>query len=163
MAVKLIANSEKSLERLIGTVRETWTAKRYVRVTLTTGRDRSLEQNAMWFAMYKRVSETLGEGTAEDIGHWRAYCKLRCGVPILMVHSEDFRNRWKTLVLDNPALLGWHQQLALMSDKMFGVDGFPVTRIFTTKMGAEYTESVARHFTPQGVYFEDLLNDSDET
>lgn len=157
--MKLVANSERSLTELLEKVRTTWNSKRYVRVTLSTGRDRSLEQNALWFSMYQRVSETLGEGSAEDIGHWRAYCKLRCGVPILMVHSEDFRNRWKSLVLDNPALQGWHQQLALMSDTMFGVDGFPVTRTFTTKMGAEYTEAIARHFAGQGVYFGDLLDE----
>lgn len=156
--MRLFANSERSLTELIQTVRDTWAEKRYVRVTLTTGRDRTLEQNALWFAMYKRISETLGDGSPEDIAHWRAYCKLRCGVTILQAHSDEFRSRWHTLVLCNPALQSWHAQMQLMRDPMFGQDGMPVTRLFTTKMGAEYTESVVRHFVEQGVYFEDLLD-----
>lgn len=157
--MKLVANSQRSLDEAIETIRFTWNEKRYARITLTTGRDRSLDQNALWFALYQRVSGTLGDGSAEDIAHWRAYCKLRCGVPILQVHSEEFRNRWHKLVLCNPALQGWHQQMELMRDPMFGQDGFPVTRLFSTKTGAEYTESVVRHFVEQGVYFNDLLSE----
>lgn len=160
--MKLVANSERSLAELCEKIVSTWNEKRYVRVTLTTGRERSLDQNALAFAMYTRISETLGDGSAEDISHWRAYCKLRCGVPILLVHSELFRNRWKVMVLDNPALHGWHQQLALMADTVFGVDGFPVSRLMTTKMFCEYTNSIDRHFSDQGVYFQDLLEDKSE-
>lgn len=158
--MKLFANSERSLDDLCEKIRYTWNEKHYVRVTLSTGRDRSLEQNALAFALYQRISETLGDGSAEDISHWRAYCKLRCGVPILNVHSEIFRNRWKVMVLDNPALHGWHQQLALMSDTVFGVDGFPVSRLMNTKMFCEYTNSIDRHFSEQGVTFTDLLEDN---
>lgn len=160
--MKLIANSQRSLDDLVHKLISTWNEKHYVRVTLTTGRDRSLDQNALGFAMYQRISETLGDGSAEDIAHWRAYCKLRCGVPILSVHSETFRNRWKVMVLDNPALHGWHQQLALMSDTVFGVDGFPVTRLMDTRMFCEYTDSIDRHFSEQGVNFEDLLDGRDK-
>lgn len=161
--MKLLANSQRSLEESIATIRKLWDEKKYVRLTVSTGRDRSLDQNALAFAMYKRISETLGDGSADDIAHWRSYCKLRCGIPILNVHNSEFRQRWKMLVLDNPALHGWHQQLSLMRDKMFGVDGFPVSRLMTTKMFCEYTDSIASHFTENGVYFGDLLDDKNQS
>lgn len=160
--MKLVANSQRSLDDLVNKICSTWNEKHYVRVTLTTGRDRTLEQNALWFSMYERISQKLGDGSAEDIAHWRAYCKLRCGVPILQVHNESFRNQWHRLVLSNPELHGWHQQMGLMRDPMFGQDGFPVTRLMDTKQGAEYTDSIDRHFTGQGVYFADLLEDKSE-
>jgi hypothetical protein len=156
--VKLVANSDRSLEESIAVVRNTYLEKRYVRITVTTGRDRSLDQNALWFSFYQRISSVFGDGSAADINYWRAFCKLRFGVPILQVHSEEFRNRWYRLVLTNPALQSWEAQMDLMQDTMFGQDGFPVTRLFDTRQGAEYTEAIVRHFTPQGVYFLDLLD-----
>lgn len=153
--MKLMANSQQSLNKLVNTVVSTWNEKKYVRVTLTTGRDRSLDQNALWFAMYERISNYKGDGSAADIAYWRAFCKLRCGVPILQIHSDDFRTRWNAIVLCNPNFQNWEAQMALMQDAMFGQDGFPVTRLMTTKQGAEYTESILRVFSD--VYFDDLL------
>lgn len=158
--MKLVANSSRSLSDAIVTIQKLWNEKHYVRISVSTGRDRTLDQNALWFALYTRISEVLGDGSAEDISYWRAFCKLRCGVPILQVHSEDFRQRWHCIVLSNPALQSWGAQMKLMRDPMFGQDGFPVTRLFTTKQGAEYTDSVVRTFSAQGVYFEDLLDGS---
>jgi hypothetical protein len=157
--VKLVANSDRSLEESIAVVRNTYLEKRYVRITVTTGRDRSLDQNALWFSFYQRISSVFGDDSAADINYWRAFCKLRFGVPILQVHSEEFRNRWYRLVLTNPALQSWEAQMDLMQDNMFGQDGFPVSRLFNTKQGCEYTEAIVRCFTPQGIYFQDLLDD----
>lgn len=156
--MKLVANSDRSLGEAILALKSAYAEKRYVRITVTTGRDRTLDQNALWWAMYQRISEVLGDGTAEDIAYYRAFCKLRCGVPILQVHSEEFRQKWHLIVLSNPALQSWEAQMRLMQDPMFGQDGFPVTRLFTTAWGAEYTESVNRVFTQQSVYFGDLLD-----
>ena len=156
--MKLVANSDRTLSDAIVALKTAYALKRYVRITLTTGRDRTLDQNALWFALYIRISEVLGDGTAEDIAYYRAFCKLRCGVPILQVRSEEFRQKWNLIVLSNPAFQTWEAQMSLMQDPMFGQDGFPVTRLMTTAWGAEYTESVNRVFAEQGVYFGDLLN-----
>lgn len=158
--MKLVANSERTLDESIATIRATWNEKRYVRLTVTTGRDRSLDQNALWFSFYQRISEVFGDGSAADINYWRAFCKLRFGVPILQVHSEEFRNRWYRLVLTNPLLQNWQAQMDLMQDTMFGQDGFPVTRLFNTKQGCEYTEAIVRYFSAQGIFFGDLLDGS---
>lgn len=161
--MKLVANSQSSLADALTKVTKLWHEKKYVRLTVTTGRDRSLDQNALWFSLYERISTVLGDGSAQDINGWRAYCKLRFGVPILQVHSEEFRNRWHKLVLCNPALQNWRAQIDLMMDPMFGQDGFPVTRLFNTKQGCEYTEAIVRHFSQQSIYFEDLLDGSRNT
>ena len=158
--MKLVANSQGSLADAITKVTRLWHEKKYVRLTVTTGRDRSLDQNALWFSFYQRISSVFGDGSAADISYWRAFCKLRFGVPILQVHSEEFRNRWHRLVLANPLLQIWDAQMDLMQDTMFGQDGFPVSRLFTTAQGSEYTEAIVRHFTAQGIYFEDLLDGS---
>lgn len=158
--MKLLANSDRSFEDSVAVLRNTYLEKRYVRITYSTGRDRSLDQNALWFSFYQRISSVFGDGSAADINYWRAYCKLRFGVPILQVHSEEFRNRWHRLVLSNPELQSWYAQMDLMQDTMFGQDGFPVTRLFDTRQGAEYTEAIVRHFTAKSVFLEDLLDGS---
>ncbi len=161
--MKLVANSDRSFDDSIAVLRNTYLEKRYLRITYSTGRDRSLEQNALWFSLYQRISSVFGDGSAADINYWRAFCKLRFGVPILQVHSEEFRNRWYRLVLTNPALQSWEAQMDLMQDNIFGQDGFPVTRLFDTRQGAEYTEAIVRCFTPQGIFFGDLLDGSRNT
>ncbi len=158
--MRLVVNSKTSLCDAINTLTRTQKEHGYVRLTLTTGKDRSADQNGLWFAMYTRISSTKGDGSAEDVRYWRAYCKLRCGVPILQIGSEDFRMRWNAIVLCNPNFQTWEAQIKLMMDTMFGQDGFPVTRLFTTKQGCEYTEAICRVFSD--VYFEDLLDDSDD-
>lgn len=156
--MKLVANSTRSLSDAITAITQAFQEKRYVRITLTTGRDRTLDQNAMFFSLYVRISEVLGDGSAEDIGYWRAYCKLRFGVALLQIHDESFRARWHRLVLTNPLLQNWEAQIDLMRDTMFGQDGFPVTRLFDTKLGGQYIDATVRHFSTMGIYFEDLLD-----
>lgn len=156
--MKLVANSTRSLSDAINAITQLYQEKRYVRISATTGRDRTLDQNAMFFALYVRISEALGDGSAEDVGYWRAYCKLKFGVPLLQIHDETFQQRWFKLVLTNPLLQSWEAQMDLMRDEMFGQDGFPVTRLFDTRLGGQYIEAIVRHFSALGIYFEDLLN-----
>jgi hypothetical protein len=159
--MRLVVNSKTSLCDAINSLTRTQKEHGYVRLTITTGKDRSHDQNALWFAMYTRISNTKGDGSALDIQYWRAFCKLRCGVPILQVYNDSFRSQWERLVLRNPAFQNWEAQINLMSDTMFGQDGFPVTRLMDTKQGKEYTESILRVFPD--VYFDDLLDNKNES
>ncbi len=156
---KFVLNRLSAVTEFIPVLWSLWNQYKYVIVTLRFGRDRTLDMNALWFAMYKRISQTLGTGTAEDMAYWRAYCKLRCGVPIACAYDEEFRNTWNLIVLASPAMHNWEAQIKLMQSKSFGVDGFPVTRNLKRKPGCEYTESIDRHFSKQGVFFGDLLED----
>jgi hypothetical protein len=122
---------------------------------IKTSRARSIPQNSLWAAMYKRISRDIGDGgSAQDINHWRAESKLMLGAPILLRDSEEFRKGWNAVIAIHP--YSW--QLRMMgANALFGPDGFPVTRLFNTKQGAEYTDSILNTYVPQGVNFNDLL------
>jgi hypothetical protein len=153
--MKLIINSDRAFSESIKALHDAYKENRYLRVTATTSKDRTLDQNALFAALYVRISETLGDGTAQDISEFKKYCKLVIGVPIMRRDDERFNNGWNRYFAGR----SYEEQLFLMGDNpLFGVDGFPVTRLFDTKQGAEYTESVVRHFAQQSVFFEDLLD-----
>ena len=154
---KYLANSERSFGEMVTDLRKQWNEKKYLRVTSTTNKERSIDQNSLWAAFYERISNTNGDGTAEDIAQVKSYCKLMIGVPILRRDSEQFEKGWRRYF----ASKSYEEQMYLMgSNALFGVDGFPVTRLFDTKQGAEYTDEIPRHYQSHGVYiyFEDLLS-----
>ncbi len=126
---------------------------KYLVVSVRPGRDRSVEQNRLWQGMYKRISETLEQGGPREV--W-AYCKLMLGVPILRRDDERFAAGWDRYFADK----SFSEQLFLMGgNPLFGPDGFPVTSLFSTKQGAEYTDAIADYYTPKGVFFGDLLKE----
>lgn len=150
-----IVNSLSSFSQLCTDLMAAWKQDKYLRISWTTKRNRTLDQNALWAAMYQRISETLSDGSAADIEEQKAYCKLMIGVPILRRDCERFNRGYHEFFLNRPYS---HQIFLMGPNPLFGVDGFPVTRLLDTKQGAEYTESVVEHFVSKGVFFEDLLN-----
>lgn len=150
-----IVNSVSALTAVAAKMARDFTKHHYLRVVWYTSRDRTLEQNRLWAALYQRISDILGDGTAADIAQHKAYCKLMVGVPILRRDNEEFEKGWKRYF----DCRSYEEQLFLMGpNPLFGVDGFPVTRLFNTKQGAEYTNEIARHYAPQSVFFGDLLD-----
>lgn len=155
--MKLVANSERSFGEAVVELRKLWDAKKYLRITATTNKERSIDQNALWAALYERISISIGDGTAEDIARHRSYCKLMIGVPIMRRDCPQFEAGWQRYF----AKRSYEEQLYVMGNNaLFGVDGFPVTRLFDTKQGAEYTEAIPMHFISNGnyIYFDDLLD-----
>jgi hypothetical protein len=152
---KVVVNSLSSLRELFSQFTADWREHRYLRVSWTTKKDRTLDQNALWASLYTRIAQTLDSGTAQDISARKAYCKLMLGLPILRRDSERFDAGWNQLFRDK----SYEYQIFIMGpNPLFGSDGFPVTRQFDTKQGAEYTDAVVDHFAQQGVFFEDLLD-----
>lgn len=150
-----IVNSLASYALLALKLRQEFEKHKYLRVTWTTSRERSLDQNALWAKMYQRISESLGDGTALSADYYRAECKLFLGVPILYRDCEQFRDGWNDLL----ACKTYEQQLKLMGpNALFGPNGFPVTSLMNTKQGAEYTDAIVKKFAPYYVNFEDLLD-----
>ena len=84
----MYVNSEPLLSKLIGDLRELWREHKYLRVTIKTGKDRSLDQNAILHAWITQIANELREQTAAQI---KAECKLVYGVPILRAEDEEFR------------------------------------------------------------------------
>lgn len=153
--VKLIANSDRAYSEAMTEFRERYEKYRYLRITISTHRDRSADQNALWASMYQRISETLSDGSAADIALVKAECKLLLGVPILLRDEHQFKLGWNRYFSDK----SYKEQLFLMgTNPLFGIDGFPVTRLLDTKQGAEYTNEIDRVYASQSVFFGDLLD-----
>lgn len=150
-SIRLVANGSAQLSSALACITTMFREHKYLVISVRPGRDRSLEQNRLWQAMYKRVSEMTGQGTAREV--W-AYCKLMLGVPILRRDDARFAAGYDRYF----SHLSFEEQLFLMgANPLFGPDGFPVTRLFGTKQGSEYTDAIADYYVPKGVYFDDLL------
>ncbi|POA26352.1 MULTISPECIES: hypothetical protein [unclassified Pseudomonas] len=152
MADKISVNCQAKLSEAITAISAMYRDKKFVVVSLRPGKDRTLDQNRLWFAMYKRISEMTQIGDAADA---RCYCKLHIGVQILLSEDAGFQSEWYRVMRHLP----YEAKLALMGEcKLFGPDGFPVTSLFNRAQGVAYTDRIVARFAPQGVYFDDLLS-----
>lgn len=152
-AERLRVNSKESLAASIAKLGKMYAEHKFLVLSVRIGKDRTLDQNGLWFALYERISQMTSIGTPEDA---RKHCKLHFGVPIMRRDDEGFRAGWDSLLLHLP----YEKKLELMGAcALFGADGFPVTRLFGRKQGVEYTEAIAAEFSQRGVYFDDLLSE----
>lgn len=139
-APAIVINSEPALQTFIGDVRELWKAHKFLRVNVKTGKDRSLDQNAISHAWYEQVARELREDDALGV---KRYCKLHHGVPILRAEDEDFRAMYDAAF----KRLSYEQKLKAM-------DYLPVTSIMTTAQLSRYLEEVQEDFARRGVRLE---------
>lgn len=149
VAVNGAAKLSEAITRLTAMYRES----KYVVVSMRPGKDRTLDQNSLWFALYQRIAEMTQIGDVEDA---RRYCKLHLGVPIMRRACDDFRRGWNQVFLH----LDYEQKIELMGPcAIFGPDGFPVTRLFNRQQGIAYTDKIVAEFSAKGVVFDDLLGE----
>lgn len=153
MAERISVNCQSKLTEAVTLLTQLFREKKFVVVTMRPGKDRTLDQNALWFALYERIAKSTGMGDVEDV---RRYCKLHHGVPIMRSADADFRESWNMALLHLPyeIKLRWMGACA-----MFGPDGFPVTRLLSREQGCMYTDRIVEEFTAQGVFFGDLLSE----
>src|SRR5690606_8704318 len=90
-----IINSDESEQRLVGFIHEEYLTHRFLRVSVKTGKDRSLPQNAFTHAWYAQIERELPED--DELG-WKCYCKLHHGVPILRAEDADFRDVYDSVI-----------------------------------------------------------------
>lgn len=153
MADKISVNSASRLSEAISKLTEMYRSHKFVVVSLRPGKDRTLDQNRLWFAIYKRVSEMTQIGEPSDA---RRYCKLHHGVQILLNSDPDFQAAWYRVMRH----LSYEEKLEMMGDcKLFGPDGMPITSLFNRAQGVLYTERIIEDFTKNGVFFGDLLGE----
>ena len=120
----MYVNSEPLLSKLIGDLRELWREHKYLRVTIKTGKDRSLDQNAILHAWITQIANELREQTAAQI---KAECKLVYGVPILRAEDEEFREFYDRAI----KWMTYEQKLDAMAF-------VPVTSIMTVKQLSQF-------------------------
>lgn len=154
MTEKISVNSQAKLSEAITMLTRLFRDKKFVVVSMRPGKDRTLDQNALWFAMYERIAKSTEMGEIEDV---RRYCKLHLGVPIMRAGCAEFRTGWAESFIH----LDYDVKLRLMGPcAMFGPDGFPVTRLFDRAQGCQYTDRIVEEFSARGVHFADLLGEA---
>lgn len=137
----IVVNSAELLQAVLGDIREAWGKHHYLRVTIKTGKDRSLDQNAISHTWYEQVARELREDAAEGV---KAECKLRFGVPILRAEDDDFREMYDASIKLH---LSYQQKLKAMRF-------LPVTSLMTVQQLSRYLEDMQRHYAERGVLLE---------
>ena len=127
--MRLTVNSQESLQRAIGTLREQYKAHPFMRIQVKSGADRSLDQNAISHAWYEQISRELAEDSPEGV---KRECKLHYGVPILRAEDDDFREQYDRIIKGR---FTYAEKLEIM-------DWLPVTSLMTTKQMTRYLEAV---------------------
>jgi hypothetical protein len=97
---------------------------------------RSLNQNAMAFALYKQIAVQAEDKSINDV---RCQCKLDYGVPIRCANDLEFAEVWGAI----EAATTYEQRLFLMLDQ-------EVTRNFGKAEFTDYIDEIIREFSKQG-------------
>ena len=138
MTEKISVNSQAKLSEAITKLTAAFREHKFVVVSYRPGKDRTLDQNALWFAMYQRIAQMAEIGDVEDA---RKYCKLHFGVPILRAEDAEFRESYDGSILRT---LTYEQKLVAM-------DMLPVTSRMTTIQLSKYMTDVQDHYAKHGV------------
>ena len=134
-------NSVDSLQDSFGILRELFVKHRYLKLNITFGKSRSLDQNAISHAWDEQLARELRE---EDALGWKSFCKLHFGVPLLRAEDEQFRAFYDTAMLKT---LTYEQKLQAMAY-------LPVTSLMNKEQLSKYLEAMQGHFIKQGVMLE---------
>jgi hypothetical protein len=138
---QLVVNSIDSLQRVFGELREMWNKHHFLRLNVKTGKDRSLDQNAISHCWYEQLARELKE---DDALGWKAFCKLQFAVPILRAEDPEFRNFYDSAIKSS---LTYEQKLEAMKF-------IPATSLMTTEQLSKYLEAMQKHFLKFGVSLE---------
>lgn len=137
---ELIINSDGLLQNFFGDIRELYSKHKYLRISIKTGKDRSLPQNAITHAWYGQLARELRED--HELG-WKCYCKLHHGIPILRAEDEEFRTSYDAVIKP----LSYEKKLIAMRH-------WPVTSIMTKDQLSKYAEAMQVDFRARGVLLE---------
>lgn len=135
-----IINSAESLSTVIGELREQWARHKFLRLSIKTGKARSLDQNAVTHCWYEQIARELRE---DDALGWKCYAKLHHGVPILRAEDAEFRETYDSAIKG----LSYEQKLKVMRL-------LPVTSLMTKEQLSKYAEAVQDDFLRRGVVLE---------
>lgn len=135
-----VINSAESLQRVIGQLREAFNRHKFLRLNLRTGKDRTLDFNALSHVWYQQLELELPQ---DDALGWKAYCKLHFGVPLMRAEDAEFRRFYDTAILH----LTYEQKLEAMKY-------VPVTSLMTNPQFKKYCDAMQADFASRGVLLE---------
>lgn len=141
--MQITVNSDTTLQQAIGDLRDLFKQHRFVRVKMTTGKARSLDQNGISHVWYEQIARELREDTALGV---KCFCKLNYGIPILRAEDDGFREKYDSLVKGR---FNYEEKLELMT-------WFPVTSLmskdqlsqYLAAMQSGYADRVCLEFPP---------------
>lgn len=142
MADVIVVNSESALSQCIQSLSEQYAQHHYLRVSVRTGRARTLDQNALAFQLYTDLHRAKPD-TFPSVNDARAYCKLHFGVGIRR-QEADFNETYCKMIRNR---FTYEEKLALMIEPV----DFPVTRHMNKKQFGEFVEAIKAAFPD--VYF----------
>ena len=126
--MNLTINSDQSLSSAIGELRDQFKSHRFLRVSIKTGKDRSLDQNSISHAWYEQISRELREETPLGV---KNFCKLNYGVPILRADNEEFRQQYDTVL-----------KPLSYDKKLLAMNFLPVTSLMNKAQLSQYLEAM---------------------
>ncbi|AHG63164.1 hypothetical protein [Advenella mimigardefordensis] len=132
-----IVNSEEGLQRFIGKARELFLRHKFLRISIKTGKARSLPQNAITHVFYEQIARELRED--DELG-WKCYCKLHHGVPILRAEDDEFRGVYDSAIKG----MSYENKLRVMRY-------LPVTSLMSKEQLSKYAVEVQDDFRRRGV------------
>lgn len=135
-----IVNSDESLQRFMGELRNQYQAHRYLRISIKTGKARTLPQNDITHVWYSQIARELPE---DDALGWRCYCKLHHGVPIMRAEDDEFRGMYDSVIKGRT-----------YEEKLLMMKYLPVTSLMSRKQLSAYAEAVQADFRARGVMLE---------
>ena len=119
----------------------------YITTTILAGKnalveivpeDRTLPQNAMFYALYGQVAKQKGDESPDEI---KAYCKYHFGLSIVCAADPEYAALLKNAIRHD---LDYETKMKI-------VNKLPVTSLMNTKQGSEYIDRVIRHYSQQGL------------
>lgn len=135
-----IVNSDESLQRFLGDVRQQYLEHRHLRISIKTGKARTLPQNDITHVWYGQIARELPE---DNTLGWRCYCKLHHGVPILRAEDSDFKDMYDAVIKNRT-----------YEEKLHVMKYLPVTSLMSRKQLSVYAEAVQADFYDKGVLLE---------
>lgn len=130
--MQITVNSDTSLQQAIGDLRELYKQHRFVRVKMTTGKARSLDQNSTAHVWYEQIAREMREDTPLGV---KCYCKLHLGVPILRAEDDEFRSVYDMVIKP----LSYEKKLEAMK-------AWPVTSLMTKDQLNQYLVAMQSDF-----------------
>ena len=132
-----IINSDASLSKFIGDIRQEYAAHKFLRIRVSTGKDRTAKQNKQGHVWYEQLAQELREG---DALHYKCISKLHCGVPLLREENEEFKEKYDKTI----RCLTYEQKITVM-------EFLPVTSLMEVGQKTRYLQRMQEFWAQRGV------------
>lgn len=136
----ITVNSDNSLIAASLKIKEVYAKHKYLRITVKTGKDRSLDYNALSHVWYAQIADELKD---DDALGWKCHCKLHFGVPLLRAEDAEFREFYDNSI----KCLSYEQKLKAMKY-------LPVTSIMSNEQFGKYCKEMQLYFYDLDVHLE---------